>query len=86
MAWFYPVPPGLHQTIPGYNSSNADTVSGKLGCMDAESVVSVCCRGIRTLHWLLVYTEDTVMKKIIYCGVWIDYREINITSSSGIAN
>jgi len=46
--------------------------------MDAVSVVSVCCREIRPLHWLLVclYTEDTTMKIVIYSGLWIDYREI----------
>lgn len=73
------MPPGLHQIIPGYNSLNADTVSGEFRYMDAISVVSVCCREIRTLHWLLVYlyTEDTTIKKIIYGGVWTDYREIN---------
>ena len=78
MTWFYSMAPGCHQKIPGYNSLNADTVSGEFRCMDAVSVVSVCCRDIRTLHWFLVYlyTEDTTMKKIIYCGVWIDYREI----------
>lgn len=77
MTWFYRMPPGCHRTTPAYNSLNADTVSGEFRCMEAISVVSVCCRDIRTLRWLLVYlyTEATTMK-IIYCGVGIDYREI----------